>query len=72
MIRTIVTPDNQEVSIHVPKNYIGKKIEIIAFVVDETIEESAITDIPVTHVASEKVLAKDWLIAEEEKAWESL
>ena len=35
MIRTIVTPDEQGIHLHVPKSYIGKKIEVIAFVIDE-------------------------------------
>jgi len=35
MIRTVVIPDSDTVSIAVPKNYIGKVLEIIAFATDE-------------------------------------
>lgn len=35
MIRTVVTPDNQEISLHIPKSYVGKKIEVIAFEIEE-------------------------------------
>ena len=35
MVRTIITPNNQTVSFSVPKEYIGKQVEVIAFVEDE-------------------------------------
>lgn len=38
MIRTVITPEKEVVSLHLPKSYIGKKIEILAFTVDELIE----------------------------------
>ena len=72
MIRTVVTPNNQDVSIHLPKEYIGKKVEVIAFTVDEAIEEPEKKDVPLTYLASEKVLAKDWLAEEEDIAWKTL
>lgn len=31
MIRTIIIPDNQTVLFEIPKDYVGKEIEIIAF-----------------------------------------
>jgi uncharacterized membrane protein YfhO len=37
MIRTIVTPKDQTISFDIPKKYIGKQIEIIAFSKDEEI-----------------------------------
>jgi len=70
MVRTVVTPSHQDVSIHLPKNYIGKKVEVIAFTIEETFSEK--TDSTFTHIASEKSLAKDWLTPEEDKAWENL
>ncbi len=70
MIRTVVTPSNQDVSIHLPKNYIGKKVEVIAFTIEETVTEN--TDKTLTYYASEKALAKDWLTPEEDKAWHNL
>ena len=41
MIRTIVVPDKQEISISlfVPENYIGKEVEVIAFSKREVMEE---------------------------------
>jgi len=69
MIRTVITPDKEKISIDLPQNYIGKKVEVIAFTIEETIEE---TDKPVTYFASEKVLAKDWLTSQEDAAWQDL
>jgi hypothetical protein len=70
MIRTLLKPDSQNISIKLPKNFIGKQVEVIAF----TIEEA--NDNPkgpiVTHLASEKILGKDWLTPEEDKAWQDL
>ena len=39
MIRTIITPDKQIVSFEIPKDYIGKQIEVIAFAKDEGFTE---------------------------------
>ncbi len=35
MIRTIVTPSKRQVSIQMPKNYIGKKVEVLYYALDE-------------------------------------
>jgi hypothetical protein len=35
MIRTIITTENQDISIHIPENYLGKQIEILLFALDE-------------------------------------
>ena len=35
MVRTIVTPENQDIHLQVPKSYVGKKIEVIAFAIEE-------------------------------------
>ena len=69
MIRTIVTPQQRNILIDVPEEYIGKEIEIIAFVLTEA---KPIIEKTGTHVASENVLAKDWLTPEEDKAWKDL
>ena len=69
MIRTVITPDNEKISIDLPHNYVGKKVEVIAFTVDEA---NAVTDKPITPIASEKTLAKDWLTKEEDEAWKDL
>lgn len=71
MIRTIVIPDNQHISLYLPKQFVGKKVEVIAFSIEES-EEENYTDNVVTHLASEKMLAKDWLSVEEDIAWQDL
>lgn len=38
MIRTIITPQQQNISIAVPENYIGKQIEVLLYSVDELTE----------------------------------
>jgi hypothetical protein len=55
-----------------PQSFIGKKIEVIAFVVDETNDLQIVKDPIQTYFASEKVLSKDWLTPEEENAWRDL
>jgi hypothetical protein len=72
MIRTVVKPDSQNISIKLPKNFIGKQVEVIAFTIEESYDETQITDKTITHFASEKVLAKDWLTPEEDLAWQDL
>jgi len=39
MIRTLITPDKQDVSIHIPENYVGKQIEVLLYAVDELDEQ---------------------------------
>jgi len=36
MVRTLVVPDQQNISIHLPESYVGKTVEIIAFEVNES------------------------------------
>lgn len=38
MIRTVITPDTNFLSFNIPDKYIGKKMEVIAFAVDEASE----------------------------------
>jgi hypothetical protein len=42
MIRTLITPqtDTLNISLAIPKNYIGKEMEVIAFTRDEGIKHS--------------------------------
>lgn len=37
MIRTIITPEDQDILIRVPEDYIGKQVEVIAFTLEENI-----------------------------------
>ncbi len=39
MIRTLITPQQQNISIQVPQNYIGRQIEVLLYAVDELVEE---------------------------------
>ena len=72
MIRTVLTPDKQSISLTLPENFIGKKVEIIAFTVDDDTEANVLNEPIETYQASEKVLAKDWLTSEEDLAWKDL
>ena len=72
MIRTIVKAENQNISINLPKNFVGKQVEVIVFTIEEVTAVKEIVDMPLTHFASEKVLAKDWLTPEEDLAWQDL
>ena len=72
MIRTIITPDTQTVSFNVPKEYVGKKMELIAFTINDSMELIEDKEMLLTHYASEKSLAKDWLTLEEDNAWKNL
>lgn len=72
MIRTVITPQQQQISIDLPQNYIGKKVEIIAFTVDEASADMPTLDKTLTHLASERSLGKDWLTQNEDAAWQDL
>ena len=72
MIRTLVKPDKQNISIKLPKSFIGKQVEVIAFTVEEAEKANDTDDKILTHFASEKSLAKDWLTQEEDLAWQNL
>lgn len=53
----------------------GKRIEVIAFAIDEINNNQTgnVFSEPVqTHLATENVLAKDWLSPEEDIAWQNL
>ncbi|HEY5325367.1 MAG TPA: hypothetical protein VIJ27_00055 [Mucilaginibacter sp.] len=39
MIRTLITPEKQDVSIHIPKNYLGRQVEVLLYAVDELNEQ---------------------------------
>ena len=72
MIRTVVKLKDQNLSIKVPKNFVGKQVEVIAFTIEEASNAVEVVDKTLTHFASEKVLAKDWLSTEEDLAWQDL
>lgn len=39
MIRTVIRPNKNRVSFNIPDKYIGKKMEVIAFAIDEPSED---------------------------------
>ncbi len=39
MIRTVIRPSKNRVSFNIPDKYIGKRMEVIAFAVDESSED---------------------------------
>ena len=39
MIRTVVTPTNEDLHLSIPKDYIGKQIEVLLFSIDEIKKE---------------------------------
>ena len=42
MIKTVIIPQNDSYSLAIPKNYIGKKLEVLLYAFDELVEEKAI------------------------------
>ena len=39
MVRTIITPENNHLSLSIPNSYVGKKIEVLYYALDEIKEE---------------------------------
>ncbi len=72
MVRIVLTPEEQNISIKLPENFIGREVEVIAFTIDDTLDMARETDKTLTHYASEITLAKDWLNAAEDSAWQNL
>jgi len=38
MLKTILTPDNTDVHLSIPEEYVGKKVELIMYAIDEVTE----------------------------------
>lgn len=41
MIRTVVIPQNTDLHLSIPKDYIGKQVEVLIYTTDEVKEEKA-------------------------------
>jgi len=41
MVRTIITPTQTEIHLSIPKKYIGKKVEITFFALDELVKKQS-------------------------------
>ncbi|MCL1936802.1 MAG: hypothetical protein FWF52_00195 [Candidatus Azobacteroides sp.] len=39
MVRTVITPTQTDIHLSIPENYIGKKVEITLFALDELMEK---------------------------------
>ena len=72
MLRKVITPTQQNISINLPREFVGKTVGVIAFTIDDPSEESIVQESVLTHFASEKTLSKDWLTTEEDNAWKAL
>lgn len=72
MVRTVVKPEDEMISIKLPQSFVGKEVEVIAFTVEEAKIAPGISDEITTHFASQDVLAKDWLTEDEDLAWQDL
>ena len=70
MLKTVLIPSKNQLILDIPDNFIGKQIEVIAFTIDEAV--ASISEVPLTHFASQQVLAKDWLTPQEDSAWQLL
>ncbi|HLF63225.1 MAG TPA: hypothetical protein VI603_05720 [Saprospiraceae bacterium] len=68
----MIIPEQETISINLPKSYIGRQVEVIAFTIDGNINDMLLMDEPLTYLASEKSLAKDWSTPEEDIAWKDL
>ena len=43
MVRTIITADKSNLTLSLPDNFLGKQVEVLAFLVDEVDEETKST-----------------------------
>ena len=48
MVRTIITPDNTNVKLSIPPDYVGRRIEVMYYPVDELIEENPLPTKPMS------------------------
>jgi hypothetical protein len=60
MIRTVITPDQNFLSFNIPDKYIGKKMEVIAFAVDEPAEDVIYTTKSRKSFSAIKLRTKDF------------
>lgn len=70
MIRTVLKAETKNITLELPDEYLGKNLEIFVFALDETF--NSVEENTITHFASQKILAQDWLTPEEDDAWKTL
>jgi hypothetical protein len=68
ILRLSLPVDFQQLMIFLQQLSATEKQKIVSFLLKEKIEQDA----TMTHFASEKILAKDWLSPEEDAAWADL
>jgi len=39
MVRTVITPENTNISLSIPSDYVGRKLEVLYYAVDELLED---------------------------------
>ncbi len=61
MIRTSITPQHTDIQLSVPPHYVGKKLEVLLYAVEEVTEEPATAPAP-------SVMAQFWGILSKETA----
>lgn len=66
MIRTVVTPRRNILSFNIPDKYIGKRLEIIAFAMDEPSDEILYSGIPQKKFSAVKLNTRGFKFNREE------
>ncbi|HET9505788.1 MAG TPA: hypothetical protein VFO93_19740 [Hymenobacter sp.] len=61
MIRTSITPQQTDIQLSVPPHYVGKKLEVLLYSVEEVTEEPAAAPAP-------SVMAQFWGVLSDESA----
>ena len=72
MIRKVITPSNETISIELPQSFVGKQVEVIMFISDEVNEMPHVVGNPSKHAIANKILSSDWLPYREENVWRDL
>ena len=68
MIRTFITPTQSTISINLPEDFVGKKIELIAFSINEAIDGDIVMNKALPFEGNEKIPVKDMIPPDANKA----
>ena len=66
MIRTVVTPRRNILSFSIPDKYIGKRLKVIAFAMDEPSDEILYSEIPEKKFSAVKLNTRGFKFNREE------
>ena len=61
MIKTTIVPDTEDISIHLPHSYVGKKIEVLLYAIEE------LYDIPADNKPTNNALLRGQISLTEEE-----